>query len=162
MNISMGKAVYSYQHKQNLHLHAHYETIHSKVKNILVKSCVLYHQVCHLQSCIFTLQRILTIENLPLQCVHKNMDTYLAKESRLCRKPAWKVQRSDWGSNSWDLIFILKQLITSSFNDVHRPQRYEEKIMVETAYHWCTWTVYTQDTNKETTVDNAQHLTGCD
>jgi len=40
------------------------------------------------------------------------------------------VQRSDCGSNSRDyLIFILKQLITSYFNDVQRPERYEENIM---------------------------------
>jgi hypothetical protein len=32
------------------------------------------------------------------------------------------------GSNSRDyLIFILKQLITLYFNDVQRPERYEEK-----------------------------------
>jgi len=79
------------------------------------------------------------------------MNTYLAKESWLCRKPAWKVQRSDCGSNSWDyLIFILKQLTTSYFNDIQRPERYEEKIMVEAIYHWCTSTVYTQDIKKET------------
>ena len=78
------------------------------------------------------------------------MDAYLAKESWLCRKPAWKVQRSDCGSNSEDyFIFILKQLITSYCNDVQRPERYEEKIMVETAYHWCTSTVYTHDMKKE-------------
>lgn len=34
--------------------------------------------------------------------------------------------------------------------------------MVETVYHWCTSTVYIQDIKKETTVDSAQHLTGCD
>ena len=40
------------------------------------------------------------------------------------------------GSNSGDyLIFILKQLIASYVNDVQRPERYEEKIMVEAAYH---------------------------